>query len=123
MIYAHTDNNVIITVIGSVRGDCALGFRCIKFTSFNMADKQFATLICSQLKSELSHIAAKVPGRKCDLLQILYDDKIVSQRIQLPGNKLSGVHHVVYNPAVGVRNLFDVSLSTLLFLCCVVNTT
>ena len=44
--------------------------------------------------------------------------------IQLPGNnKLSGVHHVVYNPATGVRNLFDVSLSTLLFLCCVVNAT
>ena len=88
-----------------------------------MADEQFATLICSQLESELAHIAAKTPGRKCDLLQILYDDTIVSQRIQLPGNKLSGVHHVVYNPAVGVRNLFDVSLSTLLFPCCVVNTT
>ena len=116
--------------IGSVRcilipidGDCALGFRCIEFTSCGMADEQFATLICSQLKSELAHIAAKTPGRKCDLLQILYDDTIVSQRIQLPGNKLSGVRHVVYNPAVGVRNLFDVSLSTLLFPCCVVNTT
>ena len=44
-----------------------------------MADEQFVTLICSQLKSELAHIAAKTPGRKCDLLQILYDDKIVSQ--------------------------------------------
>ena len=116
--------------IGSVRciiipidGDCALGFRCIEFTSCSMADEQFATLICSQLKSELAHIAAKTPGRKCDLLQILYDDKIVSPRIQLPGNKLSGVHHVVYNPAVGVRNLFDVSLLTLLFPCCVLNTT
>ena len=43
--------------------------------------------------------------------------------IQLPGNDLSGVHSVVYNQAVGVRNLFDVSLLTLLLLCCVVNTT
>ena len=33
--------------------------------------------------------------------------------IQLPGNELSGVHHVVYNQAVGVRNLFNVSLLTL----------
>ena len=41
--------------IGSVRciiipidGDCALGFRCIEFTSCSMADEQFASLICSQ---------------------------------------------------------------------------
>ena len=41
----------------------------------------------------------------------------------MPGNELSGVHHGVYNQAVGVRNLFDVSLLTLLLLCFVVNTT
>ena len=45
------------------------------------------------------------------------------KRIQLPGNELSGVHHVVYNEAVEVRTLFDVSLLTLLLLCFVVNTT
>ena len=88
-----------------------------------MADEQFATLICSQLKSELAHIVAKTPGRKGDLLHILYDDKIVSHRIQLPGNELSAVHHVVYNQPAGVRNVFDISLSSLLFLCCVVNAT
>ena len=38
------------------------------------------------------------------------------KRIQLPGNELSGVHHVVYNEAGEVRNLFDVSLLTLLLL-------
>ena len=36
--------------------------------------------------------------------------------IQLPVNKLSDVHHVVYNQAVGVRNLFNVSLLTLFLL-------
>ena len=36
---------------------------------------------------------------------------------KLPGNKLSDVHDVVCNQAVGVRNLFDVSLLTLLLLC------
>ena len=41
----------------------------------------------------------------------------------MPGNEPSGVHHGVYNQAVGVRNLFDVSLLTLLLLCFVVNTT
>ena len=41
----------------------------------------------------------------------------------MSGNELSGVHHVVYYQAVGVRNLFDVSLLTLLLLCFVVNTT
>ena len=67
--------------IGSVRciiipidGDCALGFRCIEFTSFSMADELFANLICSQLKIGLAHRGAKASGRKCDLLQILYDD-------------------------------------------------
>ena len=67
--------------IGSVRciiipidGDCALGFRCIEFTSCSMADEQFASLICSQLKIGLAHRGAKTSGRKCDLLQILYDD-------------------------------------------------
>ena len=88
-----------------------------------MADEQFASLICSQLKIGLAHRGAKTSGRTCDLLQILYDDYIVSQRVQLPGNELSGVHHVVYNQAVVVRNLFDVSLLTLLLLCFVVNTT
>ena len=95
--WGRTDMHCVYA-IGSVRciiipidGDCALGFRCIEFTSCSIADEQFATLICSQLKSELAHIAAKTPGRKYDLLQILYDDTIVSQRIQLPGNKLSGV--------------------------------
>ena len=72
-----------------------------------MADEQFASLICSQLKIGLAHRGAKTSGRKYDLLQILYDDYIVSQRIQLPGSKLSDVHNVVYNQAVGVRNLFD----------------
>ena len=67
-----------------------------------MADEQFASLICSQLKIELAHRRAETSGRKCDLLQILYDNYIVSQRIQLPGNKLSGVHHVVYSQPVGV---------------------
>ena len=117
-------------IIGSVRcilipidGDCTLGFRCIEFTSYSMADVQFASLICSQLKIGLAHRGAKTSGIKCDLLQILHDDYIVSQRIQLPGNKLSDVHHVVYNQAVGVRNMFDVSLLTLLLLCFVVNTT
>ena len=68
-------------IIGSVRciiipidGDCALGFRCIEFTSCSMADEQFASLICSQLKIGLGHRGAKTSGRKCDLLQILYDD-------------------------------------------------
>ena len=88
-----------------------------------MEDEQFASLICSHLKIELAHRGAKTSGRKCNLLQILHDDSIVSQRIQLPGNDMSGVHHVVYNQAVGVRNLFDVSLLTLLLLCFVVNTT
>ena len=67
--------------IGSVRciiipidGDCALGFRCIEFTSCSMADGQFASLICSQLKIGLAHRGSKTSGRKCDLLQILYDD-------------------------------------------------
>ena len=67
--------------IGSVRciiipidGDCALGFRCIEFTSCSMADGQFASLICSQLNIGLAHRGAKTSGRKCDLLQILYDD-------------------------------------------------
>ena len=41
----------------------------------------------------------------------------------MPCNELSGVYHVVYYQAVGVRNLFDVSLLTLLLLCFVVNTT
>ena len=44
----------------------------------------------------------------------------------MPGNELSGVHHVMlfnYYQAVGVRNLFDVSLLTLLLLCFVVSTT
>ena len=51
-------------------------------------------------------------------------NKLFPKRIQLPGNELSGVHHVVYNPAAGVRNLFDVSLLTLLtLLYFVVNTT
>ena len=49
--------------------------------------------------------------------------KLFPKRILLPGNELSGVHHVVYNQAVGVRNLFDDSLLTLLLLCYVVNTT
>ena len=69
------------TSIGSVRciiipidGDCALGFRCIEFTSCSMADEQFASLICSQLKIGLADRGAKTSGRKCDLLQILYDD-------------------------------------------------
>ena len=92
-----------------------------------MADEQFASLICSQLKIGLAHRGAKTSGRECDLLQILYDDYIVSQRKQMPGNELSGVHHVgpnvIYYQAVGVRNLFDVSLLTLLLLCFVVNTT
>ena len=44
-------------------------------------------------------------------------NKLFPKRIQLPGNELSGVHHVVYNQAVGVRNLFEVSLLTLLLLC------
>ena len=68
-------------VIGSVRciitpidGDCALGFRFIEFTSCSMADEQFASLIYSQLKIGLSHRGDKTSGRKCDLLQILYDD-------------------------------------------------
>ena len=47
-------------------------------------------------------------------------NKLFPKRIQLPGNELSGVHHVVYNQAVGVRNLFDVLLLTLLLLCFVV---
>ena len=51
-------------------------------------------------------------------------NKLFPKRIQLPGNELSGVHHVVYNQAAGVRNLFDVSLLTLLtLLYFVVNTT
>ena len=50
-------------------------------------------------------------------------NKLFPKRIQLPSNELSGVHHVVYNQAVGVRNMFDVSLLTLLLLCFVVNTT
>ena len=69
-----------INEIGSVRciiipidGDCALGFRCIEFTSCSMADEQFASLICSQLKIGLAHRGAKTSGRECDLLQILYD--------------------------------------------------
>ena len=49
--------------------------------------------------------------------------KLFPKRIQLPGNELSGVHHVVYNEAVEVRTMFDVSLLTLLLLCFVVNTT
>ena len=56
--------------------------------------EQFASLICSQLKIGLAHRGAKTSGRECDLLQILYDDYIVSQRKQMPGNELSGVHHV-----------------------------
>ena len=88
-----------------------------------MADEQYPSLICSQLKIELAHTGAEASGRKCDLLRILYDDYIVSQRIQLPGNELSGVHHAVYNQAVGVRNLFEVSLVTLLLLWFVVNIT
>ena len=67
--------------IGSVRsiiipidGDCALGFRCVEFTSCSMADEQFASSICSQLKIELAHTGDKTPGRKCELLQILYDE-------------------------------------------------
>ena len=101
--------------IGSVRsiiipidGDCALGFRYIELTSCSMADEQFANLICSQLKIELPHRGAKTSGRKCDLLHILYDDYIVSQRIQLLGSELSSVHHVVYNQVIGVRHMFDV---------------
>ena len=72
---------VAAPLIGSVRciiipidGDCALGFRCIEFTSCSMADEQFASLICSQLKIGLAHRGAKTSGRECDLLQILYDD-------------------------------------------------
>ena len=49
--------------------------------------------------------------------------KLFPKRIQLPGNELSGVYHVVYNEAVEVRTMFDVSLLTLLLLCFVVNTT
>ena len=67
--------------IGSVRciiipidGDCALGFRCVEFTSCSMADEQFASSISSQLKIELAHTGAKTSGRKCELLQILYDE-------------------------------------------------
>ena len=45
-----------------------------------MADEQFASSICSQLKIELAHTGAKTPGRKCELLQILYDEQIVSQK-------------------------------------------
>ena len=36
-------------------------------------------------------------------------NKLFPKMIQLPGNELSGVHHVVYNEAVEERNLFDVS--------------
>ena len=67
--------------IGSVRCiiipidcDCALGFRCVEFTSCSMADEQFASSICSQLKIELAHTGDKTPGRKCELLHILYDE-------------------------------------------------
>ena len=56
-----------------IDGDCALGFRCIEFSSCSMADEQFASLICSQLNIELAHKRAKTSGRKCDLLKILYD--------------------------------------------------
>ena len=78
---AFDSNAFAFDSIGSVRciiipidGDCALGFRCIEFTSCSMADEQFASLICSQLKIGLGHRGAKTSGRKCDLLQILYDD-------------------------------------------------
>ena len=78
--------------IGSVRciiipidGDCALGFRCVEFTSCSMADEQFASSICSQLNIELSHTGAKTPRRKCKLLQILYDEYIVSQKDTVTG--------------------------------------
>ena len=54
-----------------IDGDCALGFRCIEFTSCSMADEQFAILIFSQLKIGLAHRGAKTSGRKYDLLQIL----------------------------------------------------
>ena len=37
-------------IISPVDGDCALGFRCMEFTSSSIADKQFASLICPQLK-------------------------------------------------------------------------
>ena len=70
-------------IIIPIDGDCALGFRCTEFTSYSMTDVQFASLICSQLKIGLAHRGAKTSGRKCDLLQILYDDYIVSQRIHL----------------------------------------
>ena len=39
-------------------------------------------------------------------------NKLFPKKIQLPGNELSGLPHVVYNQAVRVRNLFDVSLLT-----------
>ena len=102
MLLGQTSDQTSHKLIGSVRciiipidGDCALGFRCIEFTSCSMADEQFASLICSQLKIGLAHRGAKTSGRECDLLQILYDDYIVSQRKQMPGNELSGVHHVM----------------------------
>ena len=60
-------------IIIPIDGDCALGFRCIEFTSCSMADEHFASLICLQLKIGLAHRGAKTSGRECDLLQILYD--------------------------------------------------
>ena len=79
--HCHTAHYFTTGSIGSVRciiipidGDCALGFRCIEFTSCSMADEQFASLICSQLKIGLVHRGAKTSRRECDLLHILYDD-------------------------------------------------
>ena len=37
-----------------VDGACALGFRCMEFTSSNMTDAQFTSLICSHLNIELA---------------------------------------------------------------------
>ena len=75
-------------IIIPIDGDCALGFRCVEFTSCSMADEQFASSICSQLKIELAH---RRQEENVTYYRYYMTNKLFPKMIQLPGNEMSGV--------------------------------